>query len=215
MDASLLELRDLVTAGAVRAVVTDLDGVLRRFDPGLWEVLDSAAGVPAGTCIEAILGHPYLPEVVRGRGTHARWRSLARASLREAGVPPRAAEVAVAAWAATPARIDQQVLSELERHRARGCAVFVLTNGTDRVPEELSALGLDAFLGRGRRFLLNSADLGAAKPEPEAFSRAAARIAQALGEEVPPARLALLDDTEGHVRAARESGWRGIVHRPA
>ena len=70
----------------------------------------------------------------------------------------------------------------MERLRASGLGVFVLTNGTDRVPEELDELGLGDFLGTRRRFLLNTADLGAAKPDREAFVRAHARIKAELGE---------------------------------
>src|SRR5699024_9784882 len=83
---------------------------------------------------------------------------------------------ALRTWLASPARVDRGLLAELEALRSEGLGVFVLTNGTDRVPEELEELGLTAFLGDGGRFLLNPADLGAAKPDPEAFRRAPARF---------------------------------------
>ncbi|MGP9536796.1 HAD family hydrolase [Brachybacterium sp. AOP43-C2-M15] len=213
MPPSLPELSALVEQHEVRAVVSDLDGVLRVFDRSLWSELDEMTGTAPGTAFRAVLGNPYLDEVVRGRGTHACWRELARRDLVEAGSAPADARAAVDRWASTPARIDPVVLAGLQGFRARGISVFVLTNGTDRVPAELSELGLDPFLGPGRRLLLNSADLGAAKPDPEAFRRARERIQQVLGEEVPAARIALLDDTAGHVRAARSCGWHAVLHR--
>lgn len=213
MTPSLRQLRAVVEHQEIRVVVSDLDGVLRVFDQTLWEELDQLAGTTAGTVFGAVLQNPYLEEVTRGRGTHARWRELARERLIEAGSTTDAARAAVDRWAATPATVDHRVLAELRRFRNQGTAVFVLTNGTDRVPAELRELGLDGFLGAEQRFLLNTADLGAAKPEPEAFRRAQERIREVLGTEVLPSQLVLLDDSEGHVHGAKSVGWHAILHR--
>ena len=97
--------------------------------------------------------------------------------------------------------------------RTAGTAVFVLTNGTDRVPEELAALGLQDVVGEDGRYLLNTADLGTAKPEREVYVRARERICRVLGEEIPPERIAFLDDSRRHVEAAAESGWHAVLHR--
>lgn len=149
---SLLALGELVAEHGIRVVVSDLDGVLRVFDASLWDELDAMTGTPDGTSFRAVLGHPYLDDVVRGRGTHARWR-------------------------------------------------------------ELAALGLEDVVGADGRFLLNTADLGAAKPEPEAFTRARARIGRVLGEEIPSERIAFLDDSPRHVAAAARYGWHAVLHR--
>jgi putative hydrolase of the HAD superfamily len=210
---SLLTLRELVIARGIRVVVSDLDGVLRIFDPALWDELDAMTGTAAGTSFTAILGHPYLDEVVRGRGTHARWRELAAERLVAAGSAPAAAREAVDRWARTPAAVDARVRSTLLELRASGTAVFVLTNGTDRIPEELAELGLEDVVGEDRRFLLNTAALGAAKPEPEAYARARRRIGEVLGEEIPPERIAFLDDSRRHVEAAAACGWHAVLHR--
>lgn len=173
MTDSLQQLRTLVREHALRAVVSDLDGVLRVFDPALW------------------------------------------AELAEAGAAPEAAAAALRTWLASPARVDRGLLAELEALRSHGLGVFVLTNGTDRVPEELEELGLTAFFGDGGRFLLNTADLGAAKPDPEAFARAHARIEQELGASLRRDEIAFLDDSARHVRGAARFGWHAVHHRPA
>ncbi|APX32096.1 haloacid dehalogenase [Brachybacterium sp. P6-10-X1] len=209
---SLQQLRALVSAHDVRAVVSDLDGVLRVFDPSLWDRLDHRAGVAPGTAFAAILGHPFLEEVTRGRGTHAQWRERCVDELVAQGAAPAAARETVRLWAGTPARLDREVLAHLLRFREDGLGVFVLTNGTDRVPEELDELGLTGFLGPRRRFLLNTADLGAAKPEREAFARAHARLTQELTSVLRPDQVAFLDDSAGHVRGAEEFGWRAVRH---
>lgn len=212
MTMSLARLRSVVRDHSLRAVVSDLDGVLRVFDPGLWAELDEIAGTAPGSSFAAVLGHPYLDEVVRGRGTHRRWRELAAAELVRAGADAEAAATAIRAWLASSARVDREILAELEALRATGLGVFVLTNGTDRVPLELEELGLLPFLGEGRRFLLNTADLGAAKPDPEAFARAHARIEQELGTTLDPASIGFLDDSPRHVRGAERFGWRAVLH---
>ena len=215
MTDSLQQLRALVHEHALRAVVSDLDGVLRVFDPALWARLDAIAGVPDGATFTAVLGHPFLDEVVRGRGTHRQWRERSAAALVEAGAAPEAAAAALRTWLGSPARVDRGLLKELEALRSRGLGVFVLTNGTDRVPEELEVLGLMAFLGDDGRFLLNTADLGAAKPDHEAFARAHARIEQELGASLRPDEVAFLDDSARHVRGAARFGWHAVHHRPA
>src|SRR5699024_8477284 len=170
----------LVPAHELRALVSELGGGVRVSDPALWPALDATAGVPDGAAFTAVRGHPFRDEVVRGRGTHQQWRERSAAALVEAGGTPPSAASALRTWLASPARVDRGLLAELEALRSEGLGVFVLTNGTDRVPEELEELGLTAFLGDGGRFLLNTADLGAAKPDHEAFVRAHARIEQEL-----------------------------------
>lgn len=212
MSTSLQQLRELVRGHDIRAVVSDLDGVLRIFDQSLWTELDEVAGTPAGTAYRAIIGHPFLDEVVRGRGTHRQWREHATSALVAAGSGAQEADAAIAAWLASPAHIDREVLGLLSSLRRTGHAVFVLTNGTDRVPEELDALGLTPFLGPGRRFLLNTADLGAAKPDQEAFARAQERIEQELGTRLRADQVVLLDDSSRHVSGAVRFGWRAVLH---
>src|SRR5699024_11676116 len=50
--------------------------------------------------ISAVLGHPFLDEVVRGRGTHQQWRERSAAALVEAGGTPQSAASALRTWLA-------------------------------------------------------------------------------------------------------------------
>ncbi|UVY82787.1 HAD-IA family hydrolase [Brachybacterium sp. NBEC-018] len=229
LPRSLRAITALVREGTVDVVVSDLDGVVRLFPPGLWAELDAGLGIEDphvraaaggaapgsgadGPSFSAILGHPILPEVVRGRATHDRWRREAVRALEERGAAPERAAATVDRWAAIPGRADPVVVRRLLELRDAGTPVLVLTNGTDRVPEEVAAIGLTALIGEHREWLLNSADLGAAKPEPEAFARAHAMIRERTGLPVPPSRVAFVDDSPGHVEAARRFGWHALVH---
>lgn len=228
MPASLRTVRHLLESGTARVLVSDLDGVLRVFDQGLWAELDAELGVDPGSSFRAILGHPYLEEVTRGRATHARWRELAVERLVAAGAKPADAGRAVDRWADTPATVDEGVLALLDDVRTGGVPVFVFTNGTDRVPAELAQLGLDAVVGTHGEHLINTADLGHAKPEREAFERAHRRIEQQLSQErgetgradrergellhLRPDEVLFLDDSPRHVGSARAFGWQAVLH---
>lgn len=219
MTASLHIVRNRLASDKVRVLVSDLDGVLRVFDQGLWDELDAELGLERGSSFRAILGHPYLEEVTRGRGTHARWREVAIEHLVAAGADPDEAHRSVDRWAGTPATVDQDVLSVLDEARACGIAVFVFTNGTDRVLAELEELGLLAVVGRRGEHLINSADLAHAKPDLEAFERAHGRIEHQLRQDrgepvrIRPDEVLFLDDSRRHVYGARAFGWQAVLHR--
>lgn len=204
--------RTLIDHGEVEVVVSDLDGVLRVFDDELWDRLDQDLGADPGASFAAILGHPLLVDVIRGRVSHAQWRELAVKHLLSVGIAWDRADASVRHWADTPALVDQGVLDLLTGARERELAVFIFTNGTDRVREEIEALGLGAVLGDEGEYLLNSADLGHAKPELEAFRLAQERIHEVVGREIEPARVLFLDDSTAHVRAARQFGWSALHH---
>lgn len=205
----LEELRALRT----EVLVSDLDGVLRRFDPALWPELATFVHLDAPDVYRAILGNPILAEVTRGRATHAQWRHDAARRLEAAGAEASAAREAVDRWARTPARVDGDVLDLLRRARDAGIAVFVFTNGTDRVRSELTELGLDDVIGPAGTHLLNSAELGAAKPDEAAYRAAQRRIEDVLGRPVARDRVVFTDDSPSHVRAATAFGWHAVLHR--
>jgi putative hydrolase of the HAD superfamily len=57
--------------------------------------------------------------------------------------------------------------------------------------------------------MLISAELGLAKPDPEIFHVAAARLGQ------PPEAGLFIDDNPAYADGARRAGLRAIVHRDA
>jgi Predicted hydrolase (HAD superfamily) len=79
----------------------------------------------------------------------------------------------------------------------------VFTNGTDYVPEEIELLGLTPLFDR----ILNSADFGIAKPDPQAFAAAHRVIEADLGHPIARSDVWFTDDRPDNVEAAREFGW--------
>jgi putative hydrolase of the HAD superfamily len=92
--------------------------------------------------------------------------------------------------------VDPEVLALLRRVRGAGHPVGLLTNATSRLAYELEVLALTDEVD----VVCNSWELGVAKPEAEAFIRAAARIG------VPPQDCFFTDDRLENVAAAGQAG---------
>lgn len=170
-----------------RALVLDLDGVVRHFHDTEAEI-SRRHGLEPGSVIAAAVEEDLLDAVVTGAITKRQW--LARAGAR-LGVPE-----ALEAWGATPADLDRAVLDLVALVRAGGCAVHLFTNGTDEVPAELDALGVTVHFDR----VFNTADLGVRKPDPASYRRVCAELALA------PQVVAFTDDRRENVEAARRLG---------
>lgn len=191
-----------MTAGAVRAVLCDLDGVLRLWDP--MTDLDHAHGLPPGTLAAAAFRPERLAPAVTGAVTDEQWRAAVTRDLAGVcGSPGRAAAL-VSAWTALTGRVDRDVLGLLAEARRR-VPVVLVSNATTRLEDDLAALGLVDAVDA----VVNTARVGVAKPDPAVFRIAADRAG------VPARSCLVVDDTAGHVAAARAAGLQGLHYRGA
>jgi putative hydrolase of the HAD superfamily len=108
----------------------------------------------------------------------------------------------VADWSGPCGEVDQRVLAVLREQR-RSRPVALLSNATDRLPRDLQWLGLDGELDA----VVNSSELGLAKPDPEVF----VAVCSALG--LPPYRCLFVDDQQVNVDAAARVGLRAHPYR--
>lgn len=108
-------------------------------------------------------------------------------------------------WFAKDARLNEALLSQLDRLRGSGVRVFLASN-----QEHLRARYLIETLGLGERCdgIFYSAALGYRKPDRRFFKKAAALAGASPGE------IVLLDDLIENVLAAHESGWRAVHWQP-
>jgi putative hydrolase of the HAD superfamily len=174
----------------IRAVVFDLDGVIRHFDPEFVADVERRHALEQGAILAAMFAEPGLGDVTTGRITRSSWVAGVGEAL---GSPQAAAE-----WGDQVPRVDPEVLELADELRARGLTVAVLTNGTDRIPAEVAEQGIACRVDH----VFNSAEIGHAKPDARAFRH----VLDALGLEGP--EVFFTDDSPAKLAGAVEVGMR-------
>jgi putative hydrolase of the HAD superfamily len=184
-----------------RALLVDLDGVLRRWDPAVPAAVEQRYGLAAGALLDTAMQPDRLRPVLLGQVSHTEWMAGVGAAL---DCPE-----AVAEWQSYRGEVDPDVLGLVREIRAAGLPVGLTTNATDLLDADLAALGLVGELDT----VVSSAALGVAKPALEYFTRACASVG------VPPKDCLLVDDDERMVRGGRAAGllahrWTGTADLP-
>ena len=182
----------------VDGLIVDLDGVIRHWDPEHIPAVESRFGLPAGALGPVAFDGDRLARAMDGRLAFEAWCDESGAAV--ASAPGADAAAVAEAWAQAGWDIDLEMVDLVAEVRA-AVPVALLSNASTRLLADLERSGIagafDAVVG--------SADLGAAKPSATAFEAAAAAIG------VPVDRCLFVDDTVGHVEAARTLGMRAEV----
>ncbi|TDD50946.1 HAD family hydrolase [Saccharopolyspora elongata] len=184
------------------AILCDLDGVIRWWDPEIMSGLDRANGLPRGTLAKTAFAPDRLNPAITGARTDEQWRAAIAADLAEACGSPEAARALVAEWAAHAGEVVEEVAELLAAAREH-VPVVLVSNATTRLESDLARLGIADLLDE----VVNSARVGIAKPDPGIFRFAATRAG------VPEARCLFVDDTLQNVEAARGLGMRALHHQ--
>lgn len=173
---------------SIRAVLFDLDGVVRHFDPENVASIERAHELEPGS-IEAIAFAPHhLEQVTTGRISRREW-------VERIGVEIGNAEVAEA-WGSQPFHVDEEVLGLVDDLRANGIRTAILTNGTDTIAAELASMGIDSHF----EALFNSAEIGWTKPDVRAFQH----VLDAM--RLAPHEVFFTDDSVGKLAGADALG---------
>ena len=185
-------------ARLVDGLIVDLDGVIRHWDPEHIPGVEARLGLPAGDLGGAAFDPDRLARAMDGRLAFEAWcDEIGACMAAEHGAD--AAAVA-GAWAEAGWDIDLEMVDLVAQVREQ-VPVALLSNASTRLLADLERSGIaDAFDA-----VVGSADLRAAKPSTAAFEGAAAAIG------VPVERCLFVDDTAGHVEAARALGMRAEV----
>ncbi|MEO5897142.1 MAG: HAD-IA family hydrolase [Vicinamibacterales bacterium] len=175
------------------ALLLDADGVVQLPAPAWRASLEALCGDPGRT--DEFLADVFAAEkpcLISGAGFDAalagvlaKWRSRVRV------------QEALRIW--TQIEPDADILALVSTLRASGVAVALATN-----QQAYRANYMTNALGYARHFdyLLNSCELGHAKPSVGYFSSALAKI------KIDPAATLFIDDHQANVAAARNSGLR-------
>ncbi|MEV6208924.1 HAD-IA family hydrolase [Kitasatospora sp. NPDC051914] len=183
------------------AVLCDLDGVVRFFDHAEVARLERAAGLPVGSTAGTAFAPGVLAPLVLGRLTRPQWRDAIAAGLADR-VPPEEARALATAFSDSPVSVDAEVVGLLRAARSSG-PVLIVTNATVWLDEDLARQGLTGLADA----VVNSSEVGAAKPDRRIYEAAAARAG------VPPERCLFVDDSAANVDAATALGMTGLHYR--
>lgn len=185
----------------VRALLCDIDGVLRLWDDTM-ERLDRAHGRRPGTLAAAAFRPERLLPAITGRVTDEEWRAAVAGDLADVFGSRRRARELVAAWSRETGRVNAPVRELLTAARRR-LPVVLVSNATTRLEADLDRLGLGGLADA----VVNTARIGVAKPAPEVY-RHAATVAG-----VEPAACLFVDDSAANVAAARALGMTPLHYR--
>lgn len=174
-------------------LLIDLDGVLRRW-PTEYKALEAQSLLPEGAIMRAAFERNRLDRVVTGKISDAAWRREIAQELSQR-YPGSSALAAIEKWSESTGEINSEVLDLTKKVRPR-CQVVLITNGTDRLHDDLYKLGLSSSFDS----IVNSSEVGFAKPSPEIFRHALALA----GAE--PQSTHFVDDSRSHVEGARILG---------
>jgi len=179
----------------VDALIIDLDGVIRHWDPDYGPEADRRLGIPEGTLMGVALDEERLARVMDGRLPFEAWCEEVGAEIASrhgADATAAADALATSVW-----RIDLAVLDLVQSVR-EVVPVALLSNASSHLLIDLELCGIaDSFDA-----VVSSADIGVAKPAAGAFEAAAERVGVSLDS------VLFVDDTLSHVEAARALGMR-------
>ena len=189
-----------------RALLIDLDGVLRRWDPEVPATVERTYGLEPGALLGTAMAWELLRPAISGEITDAEWMHLVASRL---PLPEADAKAAVAEWQRHRGTVDPEALAFVREVRSAGLPVGLATNATDLLRGDLDRLALtDEF-----DTIVSSWEMKIHKPAPEYFERGCA----ALGVEAP--WVLFVDDDDRAVRGARAQKlpayrWSGTQDLP-
>lgn len=184
------------------AVLCDFDGVVHVWDPDGMNALDRAWGLAEGTLAGVAFESELLLAAVTGQLSDEQWRLRIADDLAPVcGSAGRARDL-VAAWNTLTGQVDPDVMDVLAQVR-RTVPVVLVSNATTRLESYLAEVGLSEAFDA----VVNTSRVGVAKPDPRVFELAARRVGVEAG------RCLFVDDTVGHVVAAREAGLSGLHYQ--
>lgn len=187
---------------AIQAVLCDVDGVIRHWQGDPIAAAERAHQVQEGTLARLVFAREFLYPACVGEITAAEWMARTRDRLIESGLSDDATSALVRTLRDKNYTIDQQVMDWLAAARTR-MPVWLLTNQMDDFGDTIAGTGdLEQVDG-----VINSAEVGVIKPEPEIYHIAAAKVGVALEHSL------FVDDLLENTTAAAELGMATVLYR--
>lgn len=174
----------------IRAVVLDLDGVIRHFPFGHSDEIEHRHRLEIGILDATAFSQPLLTTVTTGVISRRQW-------IRQIGQIVGSYDAANE-WGEQIPRVDQPILQLMDILRNRGITVAILTNGTDTISDEVVSQGIWEHVDH----VFNSASIGYIKPDQRIFKH----VLEALDFKGP--EVIFTDDSQSKLCGADELGFK-------
>ncbi len=184
----------------IEVLLFDFDGVLRHFDRSRVPLIERETGLPPGAIASVAFADEYLLPAITGQMSDEAWRERIAEALEQA-YPNAQARVAVQEWSRSEGTIDPEMAALIAECRAR-YRVGLVSNATSRLARDMASLQVAELFDE----IVNSSEVGIAKPDRGIFDHAISRLNGSIGASV------FIDDALANVEAARALGIAAVHH---
>lgn len=185
----------------IKAIITDLDGVIRHFPTNRNEEYEKQYGLPQGTLVKSAFEHSDLNKVIKGEISDEEWRMIIAFRVQKFA-PLEDCKQLIKEWSSFPGLINHNVLDLFLKYRKEGSVLVLLTNATDKLDINLQTHSIhDNF-----DLIINSSKIGKIKPNPDIFHFTLKKIG------VQPSEAVFIDDSLKNIEAAQKIGIKSHLY---
>lgn len=180
----------------IRAVFSDLDGVIRLFPKKRDEQIEKKFNIESGLISRTAFSPSLLDPAITGKITDEAWRQSIADSLAKF-IEQSVAKEIVALWTNFSGELDPSTF-DLIKSLGEKYKLGVITNATTRLPHDLKALEIESSFPK----IFNSSSIGFFKPDQRIFKYALKDFG------VEPEESVFIDDSKSHVESAKSLGFK-------
>jgi putative hydrolase of the HAD superfamily len=178
----------------IKAILTDLDGVVRHWDSDGLRAKEVAFGLESGHLFSICFEKSLLSQAITGQISDDEWRHIVQTKLSRS-VSASSAKELVDTWTHSKVQIDREIVKMYRDHFPEA-KVIVATNATTRLPLDMKLHHLDGMFDG----VLNSSELGVAKPAHGFFNKAMHQLGTRFDEVI------YIDDSARNVQSGMQLG---------
>lgn len=183
-----------------KTVLIDFDGVIRHWPNIEMEEYAATLGLTGNPLFACAFSAQHLLPAITGQISHDEWCNNVRLAFSRVYGDDTAIKL-VNKWRSLNGEIDHEFLNNIRSLLSDGKLVLV-TNATSRLHRDLAHAGLEQAFDD----IVNSSEIGVAKPDVAFFERVMKRL------NVKAEQCLFIDDTPRNVEAARTLGIESLLH---
>ena len=187
----------------MNTILLDFDGVIRLWTGSEISSMETALGLDDGSLFKLAFSDNLLLPAITGAISDEAWRSNVQSELIEE-LGSDSAKNLMLAWESSTYKIDFELLNAIKDMDCHA-KIVLASNATSRLNVDLKKVKLDTVFD----VVVNSSEIGIAKPNINYFTRALAMA------ECSPHGCIYIDDDAKNVNAAIDLGIRSELYTNA